>query len=102
MNKVVILRNDGTTVIAKTKGSPCLKVSQVSYWFLFTHFGPRAFKKENETKYIHDLVGASMYTVPIDGRTKEAKSLPWYSVRMLIPKKVEKKISIIEKNLLPL
>lgn len=40
-------------------------------------------KKKYGNKPVHELLGAKMYTVSMDGRKGEAKKLPFYTVGML-------------------
>lgn len=107
MNKVTITTKDGKKVIAKTKFNPFVKFNQVGYCFIFTYkdneflkqfyhgekgiiIGSEKYKeirpleKQYANHYLHELLGANVQTTKIDGRTKEAKNLPCYTIDMLI------------------
>ena len=107
MNKVTITTKNGKKVIAKTKFNPFVKFNQVGYCFILTYrdneflkqfyHGERgiitgsenykeicSLEKQYANNYLHELLGTNIHTTKIDGRTKEAKKLPYYTIDMLI------------------
>lgn len=107
MNKVIIKTCNGREIVAKTKFDTNVLFKHVGYCFIIRHkddhFLRQFYHGENgiitnsdiykqieflEKKYgnmpLHELLGAHIYTVPIDGRKKEAKRLPFYKVDMLL------------------
>lgn len=107
MKKVIITTCNGKEIVAKTKSDANVLFSQVGYEFIIRHKDNsflrkfyhgengiitnskrytqiESLKKEYGDKPLHELLGAHIYTVPIDGRKKEAKKLPYYTVDMLL------------------
>lgn len=106
MKKVIITTCSGKELIAKTKGDANVLFNHIGYEFIIRHkdnpflsqfyHGEKGIvtnsakyrqiedlKKRYSKKPLHELLGAKIYTVPMDGRKREAKKLTYYSVNML-------------------
>lgn len=107
MKKLIITTKDGKSIIAKTKFDYLVKFCHVSYCFILRHKDNEFLKqfyhgekgiitssekykeickleKHYTNNYLHDLLGANIQSFNLDGRTKEAKKLPYYTIDMLI------------------
>lgn len=107
MNRVVLTRKDGSVIVAKCKGTADVKFSYVSYCFILRHkenevlkqfyHGPNGILLGSDTckriadlekKYadclVSDMLGTKVEVFPMDGRTRKARRLPWFSVDMLV------------------
>lgn len=107
MNKVIITTCIGSEIVAKTKYDINVLFKHVPYCFIIRHkdnnflrnfyHGEKGVNLESDTykriheiekKYanyqLHKLLGAKLYTVPMDGRKKEARKLPYYTIDMLL------------------
>lgn len=106
MKKVIITTCTGKTLVAKTKSDANVLFRQVGYEFVIRNKNNcflgkfyhgengiitnserytqiNSLKKEYGNKPLHELLGAKIHTVPMDGRKREAKKLPYYTVDML-------------------
>lgn len=107
MKKLFITTKDGKNIIAKTKFNPFTEFRTVGYCFILRHkdneflkqfyhgsngiiLGSEKYKeiclleKQYAKDYLHELLSANIQVANLDGRTKEAKNLPYYSIDMLI------------------
>lgn len=107
MNKIIITTKNGNNIIAKSKDNPFVKFSNVGYSFILRnkeneflnkfYHGENGIilgsekckeisrlKKQYSNDYLHDLLGANIQVLKIDGRTKESKNLPYYRIDMLL------------------
>ena len=107
MKKVIITTSSGKVLTCKTKGDAYVLLKHIGYDFIARnkhnrflsqlYYGEKGvitdtvkakqvegLKKRYENKPVHELLGAEIYTVPMDGRKREAKELPFYTVDMLL------------------
>jgi hypothetical protein len=107
MYKVIVTTANGKTSFYKTKRSDDILFGQTGYCFIIRHkkhpvfsqfyYGEKGIitgtetdkrisnlEKQYEKIPVADMVGAKVEYFPMDGRTKRAKSLPWFSVDCLI------------------
>ena len=95
MYKVIVTTANGKTSFYKTKRSDDILFGQTG--FSQFYYGEKGIitgtetdkrisnlEKQYEKIPVADMVGAKVEYFPMDGRTKRAKSLPWFSVDCLI------------------
>lgn len=106
IKKVIITTCSGKVLTCKTKGDAYVLLKHIGYDFIVCnkhnrflsqlYYGKKGvvtdtvkakqveeFLKKYGNKPVHELLGAKIYIEPMDGRKKEAKKLPFYTVGML-------------------